>query len=124
MTILIVEDDDQTRHDLGDQLVAEGVEKVFEASDLTGALVAIRKVDAVLCCDAFPVTVGERPFELAWNTVYEAAQSLAKPFVLITADQDTWFGALRQGVQVFKERDAAEAVLHLVRSFGVHALTA
>jgi DNA-binding NarL/FixJ family response regulator len=124
MKILIVEDDDETRHCLGDRLVAEGVEKVFEASDLAGALGVIRKADAILCDDAFPVTTGERPFELAWNTVYEAAQSLAKPFVLITTDQDTWFGALRQGVQVFKEQDAAEAVLHLVRSLGAHALTA
>jgi DNA-binding NarL/FixJ family response regulator len=124
MRVLIVEDNDEMRRCLANRLAAEGVETVFETSDLAGALGDIRKADAILCDDVFPIIRGNPPFELAWNAVHKAAQSLAKPFVLITTDEDTWFGALRQDIPAFKEQDAAEAVLHVVRSLGAHVLTA
>jgi CheY-like chemotaxis protein len=122
--VLIVEDDCHMRGLLVERLATEGVEAVYEASTLASALGLVRNVDAILCDDVFPVVAGKRGFELAWNAVHEAAETLGKPFTLLTTDEDTEFGALRQGVQVFKKGDASEAVLHLVQSVGEHVLSA
>jgi CheY-like chemotaxis protein len=87
MKSLLIEDDDETRRRLTDQLSAAGFEVVYHAANCTEGLAFIREADAILCDDQFPLAPGGSPYHLAWTNIRDAAQAMGKPFFLFSSDQ-------------------------------------
>jgi CheY-like chemotaxis protein len=124
MKFLVIEDDEQARQTLVDQLMAQNVGTVYEAGDTARALEFIRDADAIVCDDASPVLDGEPPFHLAWWGLRDAAEALRKPFVLLTGDLDTLLEALHEETDAHLKEHAAEAIGHLVQLLGKGAAAA
>ncbi|HTV57167.1 MAG TPA: hypothetical protein VMI06_19905 [Terriglobia bacterium] len=116
MNVLVVGDDYEARQQLVDQLIAEDVDRVYEAANFEEALAVIRDADGIVCDAPFPIRKGEPAFELAWIGMRAAARAFRRPFVLVTEDEDMKLEALHEDTDAYLKAEAPEAIGDLVHA--------